>query len=160
MKQLKLGSKWVDDVANPKASEIDYNYMHERLSHDHRFCGNPKALTILDHSDLVARLAFDAGECNSVVDWSLIHDHHEYVTGDIPTPIKRLLGDRIGKIERAWDRAICEAVGITYPTEETRKIVKKYDKIAASIEWYYILGESDHPDFERVPLCEVPKGWV
>ena len=159
MKQLKLGSKWVDDVANPKASEIDDVYMNERLRRNHRFSDNPKALSIYHHSHLVHDLAKAGGEVGDVLDWAKMHDCHEYVTGDIPTPIKRLMGDRIGMIERAWDRALCESAGVKYPTESTREIVKKYDKISAIIEWYYILGEEYHPDFEHVPLCDVPQ-WV
>lgn len=160
MKQLKLGSKWIDDVSFPKPHEIDVPYMIDRLNREFRFSGNLKALTIREHELLVVRLAKDAGEPSHVQSWADIHDHHEYVTGDIATPIKRLLGDSIGMVERAYDNAICQALGVQYPTSATRDAVKKYDYMAACIEWYYILGEGDHPDFERVPLCDVPDGWV
>lgn len=160
MKQLKLGSKWIADVANPQPHEIDVPYMRSRLQRNRRFSDNPKALTIWQHGLLVSELAENAGESSDVEWWAMVHDSHEYVTGDIATPIKRLLGERIGMVERAWDRAICGAIGIAYPTQATRDIVKKYDYMAACIEWYYILGEDTHPDFERVRLCDVPDGWV
>lgn len=157
--QMKVGTKWIADITNPQAHEIDVAHIAYRLMRDKRFSGNKDALDLWQHSQLVKELAARAGEPERVREWAFHHDFHEGITGDIPTPIKRLLGPAIKDIERAFDKAICAACGIDYPTDETRAIVKKYDAIAAAIEWYYVLGEGDHPDFERPKWCDVPD-WV
>ena len=157
--QMKVGTKWIADISSPQGHEIDVTHIISRLMRDKRFSGNEKALTLWQHSALVEQLVERAGEPHHVQDWAFHHDFHEGITGDIPTPIKRLLGPAIKDIERAFDKAICEACGIDYPTDETREIVKKYDAIAAAIEWYYVLGEDDHPDFQRPRLCDVPD-WI
>ncbi len=160
MKMMKLGNLWIEDVANPKPHEIDMDHMNLRLETDRRFSGHPLAYTIAAHQDLVAKLAHQAGEHPSVVEWCRHHDCHEFATGDISTPVKRLLGERIIMLEYAWDRAISGALGIAYPAEQTRKRVKIYDAQAASIEWYFKLGEDSHPDFTRVDPNIVPEGWL
>lgn len=157
MTQMKLGNLWIEDVANPKPHEIDIDHMYLRLETDRRFSGHPKAYTIAAHQELVAKLA--ANEAPEVIEWSKHHDCHEFVTGDISTPVKRLLGERILMLEIAWDRAIAGALGIAYPTDLTRQRVAIYDKQAASIEWYFKLGEDEHPDFKRVDPNIVPEGW-
>jgi hypothetical protein len=158
--QLKLGNLWIADVSHPLPHEIDIDHMHLRLETDRRFSGNPRAYTIAAHQELVAKLAFNAGEADEVVEWALYHDCHEFITGDIPTPIKRLLGERVQMIEVAWDRAIAGALGVAYPTDKTRGRVSIYDKQAASIEWHFKMGEDDHPDFARVDPNLVPEGWL
>ena len=158
--QMKLGNLWIEDVANPKPHEIDIDHMNLRLETDRRFSGHPKAYTIAAHQELVGKLALAANESTEVVEWARHHDCHEHVTGDIATPVKRLLGERIIMLEYAWDRAIAGALGIAYPTEQTRKRVKIYDAQAVSIEWYYKLGEDAHSDFKRVDPNIVPEGWL
>ena len=156
---FKLGSKQIADAANPQPHEIDVEFMWARLGENRRFNGHPDALTIHEHMLIVAYLAHHHDEPKDVWTWAVHHDCHEYATSDIPTPIKRLLGTKIVAIERAWDRAICGALGAPVPTEETRKIVKKYDNMAASCEWYNFLKNEPHPDFKPLMDGDLPKVW-
>lgn len=158
-KDFKLGSKCIADAANPQPHEIDVEFMWARLDENRRFNGHPDAFTIRQHQVLVFALAQHHGEPTAVLSWAWPHDCHEYATSDIPTPIKRLLGENIVVLERAWDRAICGALGIPEPTEATRKIVKKYDNMAASYEWYNRLKNEPHPDFKPLKDGDLPKGW-
>ena len=160
MQMMKLGNLWIEDVANPKPHEIDLDHMKLRLETDRRFAGNPRAYTIAAHQELVAKLAMNQGESQEVYEWALHHDCHEFVTGDIPQPIKAMMGERVLMIETAWDRAIAGALGVKYPAQSTRQRVKIYDKQAASIEWYFKLGEDTHPDFEMIDPALVPEGWI
>lgn len=145
---LQFGSKFIPDILNAKAHEIDQSAITPRLRVIHRFSNNPAALTVHQHRKFVPMLAEKArihpvqlhGE---VMAWCEHHDDHEAITGDWPGPMKKLVGtetDVLDRVEFSLDNAICAGIGLAYPSQEVRDIVHVYDKMAETIEWVHVLG--------------------
>jgi hypothetical protein len=133
----------IHDIMEPLASQIDLEAIEARLRNMHRFSNDPRALTVHTHRVLVRNLAHLAGEPDRVQEWCLHHDDHEAVTGDIPGPLKALIGTEtslLKTVEHKLDHAICEARQIRYPSRSVRTRVHVYDKRAETIEWTLVLG--------------------
>lgn len=69
----------------------------------------------------------------------LFHDFHEYVTGDIPSPVKAAIGrEHIEKLECHLDGRIYEAFGELLPDDVDHALVKCVDWAALFVEAHYI----------------------
>lgn len=67
------------------------------ISHLCRFNGHVRRFySVAEHSVRVARILADRGHPTGIVRQGLIHDLHEAVCGDMPSPTKKVLGP-------AWD---------------------------------------------------------
>lgn len=92
-----------------------------------RFNGHTKfPIWVTQHSVAVA------WECTGAArPYGLLHDLHEGVIGDIPTPVKRMLGfEQGGALDALADRldaAIWKAVGLPPPDEAIRAEVRRAD---------------------------------
>ena len=73
--------------------------------------------------------------------YGLLHDAHEAYTGDIPAPLKKLLGPRILEVEDTLQRAIYEALGIEWPSAEAQADVSKADKSLLAPEYAELFDE-------------------
>ena len=72
-----------------------------------RFAGHlPVSYTVGQHTLAMYVAGAAMGEHTGVLRTLLMHDMHEYLTGDIPSPVKRLLGPEIGELEDRIDTAI------------------------------------------------------
>jgi 5'-deoxynucleotidase YfbR-like HD superfamily hydrolase len=106
------------------------------LGRTHRFGGaaNPE-WTVLHHSMLVT-LIWLKYIGTSGVHHALLHDAHEYITGDIPTPVKNLFGESRG-VEQHLDQAIYGMLGESLPGQYDQHFIKVVDMAALLIESFY-----------------------
>lgn len=146
---LSIGDKLIRDILNPKPEEIDLAVIEKNLRVIRRFTNAEGALTVHQHRLLVHRLVATHEDpefpetCRDAVQyWSIHHDDHEGITWDITGPIKNLIGehtDILRRVEDALDRAICFARNEAVPTEEVRRWVHYYDKLAETLEWRFAM---------------------
>lgn len=145
---LKIGAHMLD-LLNPSPYLIDLGAIERALWCARRFSGNPRALYVRQHTWLTARIARLMGETADVIRWCEHHDDHEGIIGDIPGPLKHYINHAmrqsnqttLDEIELRLDRAIATARGIEAPSEDVRKAVHFYDKMAETLEWVFVIGE-------------------
>lgn len=72
---------------------------------------------------------------------ALLHDAQEYITGDIPSPVKRIpeLRKVIKEIEAKLDDVIFQSFNLAPMTDDEKFIIKYADMIAQRIEMYNYL---------------------
>lgn len=107
--QTHSGKKF--DYVNPTAEMIDLKDIARVLARIPRFMAHSNMLiTVAEHSMYV---------CDNMPEHlkleGLMHDAAEAYTGDIPAPLKRLLGESFKSIERRIEKAIAERFGLSYP---------------------------------------------
>lgn len=76
----------------------DWHELHVALSRLPRFHGYSR-VSVLRHALAVHRLLGEQGYEGATLRLGFLHDHHEALVGDVPSPIKALLGDRWEAIE-------------------------------------------------------------
>jgi 5'-deoxynucleotidase YfbR-like HD superfamily hydrolase len=99
--------------------------------------------SVAQHSDLVTdivrRLEPRAGA--DVLMAAKLHDASEYVTHDLITPLKAVVGDVFQEVEARLLQAIRLRFGLpSQLREETARLVKRADKIAAATEAVQLAG--------------------
>lgn len=96
--------------------------------------------TVLHHTLLTTMLYVRTyGEDGAVA--AMMHDFHEYILTDIPSPVKALIGkERIEPVERAVDETIRNAMKVEEPPPHIKKRVGACDFAALIIESYYFSG--------------------
>ena len=90
--------------------------------------------TVLHHSMLVALIWMKGGFPPEKLGHVLLHDAHEAYTGDIPSPIKKLMGSGVGAFEGQLDTLIYAALDLPLMDAETKRMVKLCDLAALVIE--------------------------
>jgi hypothetical protein len=122
------------DNDNP-ASAID---LVVHLGRERRFggWGDPN-WTVLHHSMLVSLLWLKAYGPQGV-QHALLHDAHEYITGDLPSPVKQFMGhEQVKLLEGFLDDRVREMAGFDEPDASDKHRVKMVDQAALIIEAYY-----------------------
>lgn len=135
------------DLINPTAAMVHFPSMALVLARIPRFGGHTQGgdiYSVAQHSVEGARALVRDGHPEAAAAL-LLHDGHEYVMGDIATPVARALavhaeyatgdinaGDivdlAIRRMKSTIDAAIYEAAGMAYPLRpEVRALVKEYD---------------------------------
>lgn len=106
------------DVLNVEAADISFLDIAHSLSNIQRFNGGAtRSLSVARHSLNVSNIVLeDTGSRVSAL-YGLLHDAHEYITGDITTPIKAAIkklsnGDPLGVLQNSIDRAIFSAANL------------------------------------------------
>ena len=74
------------DALNPTPAQIDVDHMLRSLSRIMRWNG-AGPLSVLQHSMHVARILERDKATNVTILAGMVHDLHEYVTGDLPAPL-------------------------------------------------------------------------
>lgn len=124
--------------ANATAHPVDVVF---QLGRTRRFGGwaNPE-WTVLHHSMLTTMLYiryFGPGGNEH----ALLHDAHEYITGDVPTPVKSWFGQReVHSLQGFLDTVIYGSLSIARPTSKEHDNVKAVDAAALIIEAFYFEG--------------------
>lgn len=110
------------------------------MGRERRFgnAGDPE-YSIMHHTFLGVFIWLRLGyPIEELVHW-ILHDCHEYVTGDMPTPLKRLINELAGKevtklVEKRIDNRIYEHYGVPAPSAKVKERVKHVDRVAAVME--------------------------
>lgn len=124
------------DLLEPDPRMVRIEDIAWSLSRQCRFNGNTRFFySVADHCVYVGNLLPP-----EISIYGLLHDAHEAYMGDIPSPIKELLGkERVRQIENGIDAAIYESFGLMSPSEEILGLVHKADVLALRIEAYYLM---------------------
>lgn len=135
---IQSASNTVVSFTRPDPLAFDINDIALALSRQPRYGGHGKFFySVAQHSIYAALVA--SPEAKLV---ALMHDAHEAYTGDIPGPLKELLGQRIIRIEARLERAIYEGLGLSADcTAEIEEEVHRIDKSLLSPEYHALFDE-------------------
>lgn len=163
-----MASGRIVDLSNPTEHDIDFRDVAEALAKLCRFTGATNAhYSVAQHSVLVAQI------CPPHLSaYALLHDAHEAYTGDIATPMKRLINYEAEKrvietIEARFDAAIYKAAGLPWPLGAGEMTaIKAADQMAFIAESYDLtmnhftsLPLEDRPARPPIPKIK-PMSWV
>ncbi len=154
------------DPADPKPESIDPRDIAWSLGRLPRFVGHTSAatpLSVAQHSTAVAdeahaMLGKQRPEMVTTCRLhALLHDASEAYTGDIPSPIKRLLGARILVIETKIQEAIYEAIGprarlLAGELAMVMDTVRHADEAVLKAEMAVLLGEAPDDLIDVEPM--------
>jgi hypothetical protein len=122
------------DVANPTLEHITLDDIAHHLANVCRFGGACDPFySVAEHSSLVHDLVAHAGGGKKQKLAALFHDAHEYVLGDIPSPLKPLYQPALGEAASRIDALIAELIGIKVELFKD-PLVKEMDDRAMVIE--------------------------
>lgn len=143
---IRTLSKTKVSFTNPDPRSIYISDIATALSRTCRFASQtPRFYSVAEHSIYVA----------AWVGWpaaiyGLLHDAHEAYTGDIPQPLKRLLGPEILKIEERIQGAIYERYLIPPPDQRDLEVVAAADSRMLITELDQVMGDPvDRNDLQR-----------
>jgi uncharacterized protein len=129
------------DILAPQYENIRIGDIVHSLARINRFNGHLdcERYSVAQHSVTCAKLAAYRDYDVETQLWALLHDAHEFVTGYITSPMKRVINDVCGKdvftqIENRLDDAILLALRIKTPSPRTRKLVAEIDSWMAAHE--------------------------
>lgn len=130
------------DLLNPDPGQICLEDIAMGLYHVPRFMGQTRShYSVAAHSASVASLVHDEYKLAA-----LLHDATEAYIGDVPTPLKDMLGDRYRDIERALSQAIAKAFNCPHDLCNLPEAIKKADRVMLVTE--------------HLLLQENPSDWV
>lgn len=123
---LPTGTGLVFDLLQPRAEMIDLKVdVAEALARVPRFAGHVRsgAYSVAQHSVMGADALWRETGRRDLAAAFLLHDGHEFVIGDITTPVAgaltRLGGPQVGRaieyLKRQVDRAVFQAAGMEFP---------------------------------------------
>jgi hypothetical protein len=109
-----------------------------------RFGGNAGTeWTVLHHTVLVSLLWLGRYGAEGV-EHAFLHDLHESITGDIPTPVKNAIGrPAIDKVQDDLDSRLYAQLDIDRPDPVDANLIKYVDSAALLVESYHI-GAPNH----------------
>jgi hypothetical protein len=100
--------------------------------------------TVLHHTLLVSLIWLKHYGTADGLEHVMLHDAHEYVTGDIPSPVKNAIGrEHVERVEHVVDERIRAELKVSKPDDIDRKCVKVVDWAALFIEAFYV-GQPHH----------------
>ena len=131
------------------------------LAQTNRFNGHTaRPYSVAEHSLLVAELLErDFGVHDSAALLAaLLHDGHEAYTGDMPTPIKHLLGFAWQDFEQPMENHVLHRFGVLRAARDYASLIKRCDIIALATERRDLLPATGPawPVLEDVAPCT----WV
>lgn len=121
------------DYRTPDPQTVRLEDIARALSQTCRFGGHTRVFfSVAEHALLVRSLVVQAGH-PELAFAALHHDSHEAYIGDIPTPLKNLLGDDYRRCVHRADTAI--AIALRIPREQFHHpVVREADQTAMWIE--------------------------
>jgi uncharacterized protein len=172
MSKILMSHGTMFDVANPDPKLVNLDEIVHHLDHKCRFGGGTSQFySVAEHSMVGALIAY---ECAlpfldgikediklDIAKMFLLHDAAEAYIGDIPTPVKRMLGDKVVSIEKNIMHAIIsklwpEWFGFNFYRQDlVNDWVKEIDQAMLAIERNLFMP--DHEDW-RLEMPELKKG--
>lgn len=146
---IALGGGRFLDLLDPQPVDIDVYRLCRVLAGIPRWSGQPDTpWTVGQHSLVVGKIVEARYRDPALTLAGLLHDGHEYATGDINTPLKRLLGPAIVAIQSGLDAAICDRVGADIEAMHGA-IVKGIDVEVGWCEAILFGMDADDPDARK-----------
>ncbi len=154
------------NLVEPSPLDVEIEDIALGLSRNTRWNGQtigPHAWSIAQHSDLVVEIVrrLKPRAPASLLMAAKLHDASEYVTHDLITPLKAVVGDVFKEVERGLTRAIHIRFGLApiLPAADVA-LIKKADRIAAATEAEQLAGFSVSEcrsvlNFKEKPLNDV-----
>lgn len=100
------------DTKNPHPSQIALEDIAHALANTCRYGGHcQRFYSVAEHAVFVSRRLERQGRGQAVCLGGLHHDDSEFALGDIPRPMKPILGETYKRLTRRMDAAIMEALG-------------------------------------------------
>lgn len=122
------------DYLDPQPEQVCIDDIAIALSNTTRFGGHcSRFYSVAEHSCLVRQLVIEAGRPDLGLA-ALLHDAHEAYIGDIPSPLKAVIGDEYKDIAADSDFVIAEAVGHGRTLSFHEPAVIKADALALRYE--------------------------
>jgi uncharacterized protein len=142
----------VVDLLDPNPATIHIRDIATHLARTNRFNGATKyhaPYSVAQHSCVVVRLVQQKSNDAKLGLQALLHDAHEYLSGDISTPFQEAIAPSTIKARQTvLDIAIHKALGVDYTVAgKDYALLKWADATALSTEWR---------DMMQTP---VPKNW-
>lgn len=132
------------DLETVNVQAVDLDDIAYALAHINRYTGHVGTYCVLEHSIHVTECALDlaAGQVGAqeAARESICHDMAEAYTGDVSTPVKRLLGERFLELESRVDRAIRAKFKLATPSAYSRQVMHKADRMVTHAEALHFLG--------------------
>jgi 5'-deoxynucleotidase YfbR-like HD superfamily hydrolase len=154
------------NLIDPSPLDIEIADIALGLSRNTRWNGQtqgPHGWSVAQHSDLVVdivrRLKPRAGAALLMA--AKLHDASEYVTHDLITPLKTVVGDVFKEVEQRLTRAIFMRFGLApVLAPEDKALIKRADHIAAATEAVQLAGFSAAEcrsvlNFKEKPLKDI-----
>ena len=154
------------DLVEPDPATIHIDDIAHHLARINRFSGATRETwSVAAHSLLVAELMGREG-CTPVdCLYGLLHDAHEYVVGDIVSPVSGAVQDDLNLsyepfelVKDRLDRAIWIALDLDRPAREIMALVKRFDALALGLEARDLLPNGPGAGFGAW-LDEHAEGW-
>lgn len=145
---VQMHSGYCVSLTQPDCTGMPLADIAIALARTARFRGATRgdyALSVAQHSVLVASLLAEQHHTLTIQRAGLLHDAHEALIGDIPTPVKAWLGPAgVAAMERPLIRAIHTRFGVA-PTLAESWQVKQADETALATERRDLLAPSAWP---------------
>ena len=177
--QTRFGKQF--DPVHPRAEDVDFAEMCRTLADINRYSGAASpAISVAYHTLMVAELIEPELKA-----YALVHDGHEYIIGDITRPTQLALARVCGELfegvtapyhqghnavvyafkelKDRLDLAIWRAAGLTPPTPEQEKRIKRADNLALVTEARDFMGGMASPwgkTFEGTDIAPSPHRYV
>jgi 5'-deoxynucleotidase YfbR-like HD superfamily hydrolase len=137
-------------LRDPDCTPIALGTIAKALGHVARFGGHTKRFySVAEHCLHVSLLLQDTHGVDGAR-YGLMHDAHEAYVGDIPTPIKAMLGVRWARLEAAWEARIALRFALAPPDPVMAAAIKRADRIALATEMRCLMSIDDSRDIEGV----------
>lgn len=137
------------NLITPSPLDIEITDIALGLSRNTRWNGQTSgdhAWSVAQHSDLVVEILQNIKPNATPTDLmtAKLHDAAEYVTHDLITPFKAVIGDVFKEVETRLEAAIYIHAGLPgIPSSSLKKLIKKADHIAAATEAVQLAGFSE-----------------
>ena len=154
------------NLVNPSPLDVEISDIALGLSRNSRWNGQtegPYAWSVAQHSLLVVDIMrrFKPTPSNTILMAGLLHDASEYVTHDLVTPLKTVVGDVFREVE---DRLMCAIhLRFSLPARLQKKdkaLIKKADLVAAATEATQLAGFTEKEVRTILSIGEKPADWV
>jgi 5'-deoxynucleotidase YfbR-like HD superfamily hydrolase len=145
---------WLN-LLEPSPLDIEIEDIALGLSRNTRWNGQTRGehgWSVAQHSDLVVDIVrrLERRAPAELLMAAKLHDASEYVTHDLITPLKGVVGDVFKEVEARLLRAIRLRFGLAAELpEQSRVLIKKADQIAAATEALQLAGFS-HDELRTV----------
>jgi hypothetical protein len=151
------------DLNAVRVEDIDFMVLAEHLGKEKRFNGATPNVeySVAQHQSIGYDAIRDAGGTDLEMAAFLIHDCHEAIWKDDPTPKKVTIVERIARrcgvlaedivavldeIVDEHNAAIYHAAGLPWPLpQDVQETVKRFDKIMFVTEWRDLMHDIPHP---------------